>query len=257
VNRSSVRPSPLFLGLLGITVIGAVLCALPGADPDSGSLTLLTVGVVLFVVGGWVVSLCLHEFGHAIVAYRGGDHEVAGRGYLTLDPRRYTDPVLSIVLPLVFLIIGGLPLPGGAVLINHWALRSKPVESLVSLAGPLSNLVIGLVLNTAVLLAPMPVGLQWAFSYLAFLQVLTFFFNILPVPGFDGFGVLSPWLSREAQAVALRVRPWAPLVLFLLLFGVRQVSVVFLNIGYWLFALIGGNDQFSDIGSVLFRFWTR
>ena len=178
-------------------------------------------------------------------------------GYLTLDPRRYTDPVLSIVLPLVFLIIGGLPLPGGAVLINHWALRSKPVESLVSLAGPLSNLVIGLVLNTAVVLTPMPLGLKLAFSYLAFLQVLTFFFNILPVPGFDGFGVISPWLSREAQAVALKVRPWAPLVLFLLLFGVRQVSAVFLNIGYWLFGLIGGNDQLSDIGGALFRFWTR
>ena len=217
----------------------------------------LTAGVVLFVIGGWVVSLCLHEFGHALVAYRGGDHEVRQRGYLTLDPRRYTDPVLSIVLPLVFLIIGGLPLPGGAVLINHWALRSKPVESLVSLAGPLSNLVIGLVLNTAVVLTPMPLGLKLAFSYLAFLQVLTFFFNILPVPGFDGFGVISPWLSREAQAVALKVRPWAPLVLFLLLFGVRQVSAVFLNIGYWLFGLIGGNDQLSDIGGALFRFWTR
>ncbi|MFI9385229.1 site-2 protease family protein [Kutzneria sp. NPDC052558] len=257
MNRSSVRPSPLFLGLLGVTVIGAVLCALPAADPFGGSRALLTAGIVLFVIGGWVVSLCLHEFGHAIVAYRGGDHEVAHRGYLTLDPRRYTDPVLSIVLPLIFLIIGGLPLPGGAVLINHWALRSKPVESLVSLAGPLSNLVIGLVLNTAVLLAPLPTGLQLAFSYLAFLQVLTFFFNILPVPGFDGFGVISPWLSREAQAVALKVRPWAPLVLFLLLFGVRQVSAVFLNIGYWLFGLIGGNETLSDIGGALFRFWLR
>ncbi len=257
MNRSSVRPSPLFLGLLGITVIGAVLCALPAADPYSGSLTLLTVGVVLFIIGGWVVSLCLHEFGHALVAYRGGDHEVRQRGYLTLDPRLYTDPVLSIVLPLVFLIIGGLPLPGGAVLINHWALRSKPVESLVSLAGPLSNLVIGLVLSTVVTFVPLPLGLQLAFSYLAFLQVLTFFFNILPVPGFDGFGVISPWLSREAQAVALKVRPWAPLVLFLLLFGVRQVSVVFLNIGYWLFGLIGGNEQLSDIGGALFRFWSR
>ena len=252
-----MRPSPLFLGLLGITVIGAVLCALPAADPFDGSRPLLTAGIVLFVIGGWVVSLCLHEFGHAVVAYRGGDHEVRQRGYLTLDPRRYTDPVLSIVLPLVFLIIGGLPLPGGAVLINHWALRSKPVESLVSLAGPLFNLLIGLVLNTAVLLTPMPVGLQLAFSYLAFLQVLTFFFNILPVPGFDGFGVISPWLSREAQAVALRVRPWAPLVLFLLLFGIRQVSAVFLNIGYWLFSLIGGNDTLSDIGGSLFRFWLR
>jgi Zn-dependent protease len=252
-----VRPSPLFLGLLGITVIGAVLCALPAADPFGGSTALLTAGIVLFAIGGWVVSLCLHEFGHAFVAYRGGDHEVRVRGYLTLDPRRYTDPVMSIVLPLVYLIIGGLPLPGGAVLINHWALRSKPVESLVSFAGPLLNLLIGLVLNTAVLLAPMPVGLQLAFSYLAFLQVLTFFFNILPVPGFDGFGVIAPWLSREAQAVAVRVRPWAPLVLFALLIGVPQVSAVFLGIGRWLFALVGGDIDLAGAGDAFFRFWLR
>jgi Zn-dependent protease len=252
-----VRPSPLFLGLLGVTVIGAVLCALSTGDPFLGNDWTLTAGIVLFVVGGWVVSLCLHEFGHAIVAYRGGDHEVAGRGYLTLDPRRYTDPVLSIVLPLVFLIIGGLPLPGGAVLINHWALRSKPVESLVSLAGPLFNLVIGLVLNVVVLLAPLPGGLQLAFAYLAFLQVLTFLFNILPVPGFDGFGVLAPWLSREAQAVALKVRPWAPLVLFALLFAVPAVSSVFFTIGRGLFGVLGGDISLAGLGDYNFRFWTR
>lgn len=252
-----MRPSPLFLGLLGVTVIGAVLCALPAADPLDGSRALLTAGVVLFVIGGWVVSLCLHEFGHAFVAYRGGDHEVRMRGYLTLDPRHYTDPVMSIVLPLVYLIIGGLPLPGGAVLINHWALRSKPVESLVSFAGPLLNLVIGLVLNAAVLVAPLPDGLALAFSYLAFLQVFTFLFNILPVPGFDGFGVIAPWLSREAQAVAVRVRPWAPLVLFALLIGVRQVSTVFFTIGRGLFGLVGGNILLAGLGDSFFRFWLR
>ena len=53
--------------------------------------SLLTAGVVLLVLGGWAVSLCLHEFGHAAVAYRGGDRSVRGKGYLTLDIRRYTD----------------------------------------------------------------------------------------------------------------------------------------------------------------------
>ncbi|MEV6607496.1 MULTISPECIES: site-2 protease family protein [unclassified Kutzneria] len=257
MNRSSVRPSPLFLGLLGMTVIGAVLCALPTATQVYSNSWLLTVGVVLFVIGGWVVSLCLHEFGHAIVAFRGGDHEVAARGYLTLDPRRYTDPVMSILLPLIYLIIGGIPLPGGAVLINHWALRSKPVESLVSFAGPLFNLLIGLVLNVVVLAAPLPAGLQIAFSYLAFLQVFTFFFNILPVPGFDGFGVIAPWLSREAQAVAVRVRPWAPLVLFALIIAVRPVSAVFFTIGRALFGLVGGDMDLASLGDYFFRFWSR
>ena len=60
-----------------------------------------------------------------------------GTGYLTLDIRRYTDVGLSFVLPVVFLLLGGIPLPGGAVLDQP---RGDPVprgaRSLVSLAGP-------------------------------------------------------------------------------------------------------------------------
>src|SRR2546422_1228672 len=146
-----VRPSPIFLAILAVAIGGGVLAALG----DDG-LTLIkpssavTAGTVLLVLGGWGVSLCLHEFGHALVAFRGGDREVYFKGYLTLDPRRYTDPVLSIVLPLILLAIGGIPLPGGAVWINHHALKSKRVESMVSLAGPLSNLAVGILLILAV-----------------------------------------------------------------------------------------------------------
>src|SRR4051812_39375466 len=131
-----VRPSPVFLGILALAIAGGVMASL-GDDPEGG---LVRGGTFLLVMAGWGGTLCLHEFGHAIVAYRGGDREVYFKGYLTLDPRRYTDPVLSLVVPLVFLVIGGIPLPGGAVWINHYALKSKRVESLVSLAGPLSNL---------------------------------------------------------------------------------------------------------------------
>lgn len=257
MNRSSVRPSPLFLGLLGVAVIGAVLCSLPAANEQGGSTVLLTTGVVLFVLGGWVVSLCLHEFGHAFVAFRGGDHDVANRGYLSLDPRLYTDPVLTLILPLVYLIIGGLPLPGGAVLINHWALRSKPIQSMVSLAGPLFNLVIGVLLIVVNNTLPVPAGLYVAFGYLGFLQVLTFLFNILPIPGFDGFGVIAPWLSREAQAMAAKVRPWATLAVFLLVFGLPQAAAAVWNAGTAVYELFGGNYFAAQVGNQLFQFWRR
>ena len=67
----------------------------------------------LFVFGGWMISLCLHEFGHAIVAYFGGDTSVKDKGYLTLNPLNYTDPGLSLLLPMIFLVMGGIALPGG------------------------------------------------------------------------------------------------------------------------------------------------
>ena len=77
------RVSPLFLALLGATVLGGVLATVD--QPFAR-----TTGIVLIVIGGWAASLCLHEFGHAITAYRGGDLSIPGKGYLTLDPVSYT-----------------------------------------------------------------------------------------------------------------------------------------------------------------------
>ena len=94
--------SSFFLLLVGATAVGAVLAAV-GAGP------VLVAGVVLVVLGGWAVSLCLHEFAHALVAHRSGDWSVQARGYLTLDIRRYTNVALTFVLPVLSgLIMAGL-----------------------------------------------------------------------------------------------------------------------------------------------------
>src|SRR6185436_1340758 len=63
------------------------------------------VSVFVFVMSAWLVSLTLHEFAHAFAAHRGGDDSVAGKGYLNLDLRRYGHPVLTFVLPLIFLLV--------------------------------------------------------------------------------------------------------------------------------------------------------
>ena len=59
------------------------------------------------VIIGWVMSVTLHEFAHGIVGYWGGDYTVRERGGLTLNPLQYVDPVMSLLLPMVFLLIGG------------------------------------------------------------------------------------------------------------------------------------------------------
>ena len=217
----------------------------------------VTAGVVLLVLGGWVVSLCLHEFGHALVAFRGGDREVYFKGYLTLDPRRYTDPVLSLLMPVIFLAIGGIPLPGGAVWINHHALRSRAVESSVSLAGPLSNLAIAVLLSVSVNVFEPALPLASALSFLAVLQLGAFILNMLPVPGLDGWGALEPFLSREARLFGAKARPWAPLFLFAALIGIPGVGQALWDVVYGLFDLIGGNNLFARFGEGEFFFWQR
>ena len=240
--------SPIFLLLIAITVGGGVLCAV-----NDGPMA--TLGVMLVVLGGWAVSLCLHEFGHAFVAYRSGDWTVREKGYLTLDIRRYTDLGLSFVLPVVFLLLGGIPLPGGAVWIDHGAIRSRGLRTLVSLAGPLTNLVVGAACTLAVALLPLPVGLAIGLSCLALIQVLAFVLNILPVPGLDGFGALEPYLSAPARQLADRVRPWAPIVLFLVLIGLPGASQLFFDVGGAIFATVGGNLPLAATGYNELFFW--
>ncbi|NKE63052.1 site-2 protease family protein [Lentzea sp. PSKA42] len=248
MKRSAVRPSPLFLGLLAATVAGGALTLLEGD-------VAIIAGTILFVLAGWAVTLCLHEFGHAAVAYKGGDFSVRDKGYLTLDIRHYTDPVLSIVLPLVLLAFGGIPLPGGAVWINHHALRSKKIESLVSLAGPVTNLVIGVLLALVVTLFSPPAALAAAISYLALLQVIAFVLNILPIPGLDGWGVLEPFMSYQAQQFGAKARPWAPLVLFAVLIGFSEVNLLFFQAASSVFEAIGGDTSSAGSGVVAFMFW--
>jgi Zn-dependent protease len=115
----------------------------------------------LVVLVGWVFFLCLHEFSHALVAYMGGDITVREKGYLTFNPLKYTHPIYSLLLPILFLVMGGIGLPGGAVYIETWRLRSKWWESAVSMAGPLSNLLLAAVLAGILQFAPIGAGGAW------------------------------------------------------------------------------------------------
>src|SRR5512139_1394064 len=152
------------------------------------------------VLIGWIFSLCLHEFSHALVAYNGGDYTVKEKGYLSFNPLKYTHPIYSIVLPLVFLVLGGIGLPGGAVYIETWRLRSKRWESAVSLAGPVANLIVAVLLAIILSIAPSTSNGIWpGLAFLALMQISAVVLNLIPVPPFDGYHALAPFLNRDMR----------------------------------------------------------
>ena len=217
-RRSLTRPGWVF------GVLCALFAALCVAATQVSALEILqgmTSKAIPFgvVVVGWVVSLCIHEYAHAVAAYRLGDRSVAEKGYLKLDPRRYADPLMSLVFPIVFLLAGGIGLPGGAVWIEHGRL-TKRARSVVSLAGPASNVLFGavilLILGTGVVdEAPTLAG---ALAVLALIEFATAVLNLLPVTGLDGFGAIEPWLPAEVRArLTPTVRMFAMIILLVLL----------------------------------------
>lgn len=241
------RPLPSFDGALRISPVFAIpfgAMLIGGAGLWIGAPSALIVPLsLLFVVGGWVTSLCIHEFGHAFIAYLGGDRSVAAAGYLSLNPLKYTHPVLSIALPIVFLLIGGIGLPGGAVYLNEPAIRSDSWRSFASAAGPLGNLLFAILIGWPFLVfqGQPPFGdvhLWAAVAFLVFLQITAVVLNLIPIPPFDGFGILAPWLSIELRVMANRLGMLPLLVLFLLLFYGGPFSASFWSLIYGLSGLI-------------------
>jgi Zn-dependent protease len=217
------------------------------------------VNVILFVVSGWLVSLCLHEYAHALTAYRSGDLTVADRGYLTLNPLRYTSPVLSIILPLFYLFIGGIGLPGGAVWIDHAHIRGRWKDSLISLAGPLLNVAFTIVavLPFALVTDTFSHHTFWAaLAFLGFLQLTASVLNLAPVPGVDGGNALRPWLPFEWKRGFDLIAPYGMLVFILLLFN-PAIGGLFFTFVFFVGDLIGLPTDLLIDGRDLFMFWRR
>ncbi|MFD4180540.1 site-2 protease family protein [Rhodococcus sp. NPDC058514] len=250
-RRVAVRPSPVFFGVLALAVLGGALSW--NAAPRS---TLAHFGVFLLVIAGWVVTVCLHEFGHAYTAWRHGDDEVEARGYLTLNPLKYSHPLLSIGLPVLFIALGGIGLPGGAVYLRTAGLPAR-VQRQISLAGPAVNAAAAVVL--LVVIRVFGSGSEhrvfwYGLSFLAFLQVMATILNLLPVPGLDGYGVLEPSLSPQTRRALDQYKGLGILFLVALLF-VPFINRAFFDAIYWLFGLSGVPEIWAQYGNYLMRFW--
>ena len=218
-----------------------------------------TLGTVGFVVVGWVFSLCLHEFGHAVTAVVGGDTSPGTIRYLSFNPLHYVHPLMSIIMPIIFLIIGGIPLPGGAVYLRRDLIRSRFWQSAVSLAGPTGNLLflLGLALVWRTGLIDGRPDLADALAALAFFQVGAIVLNLLPIPPLDGFGVITPWLPREIAQLALQVSLYAFILLFVLLWYVPQASAAFFQAVFAIMMAVGFDPLAAGIGISNLFFWNR
>jgi Zn-dependent protease len=253
-RRGVVRPSPLFLAFVAAAALGGLLAwTQNGAGSRLGDL-----GVFLLVLAGWVVSVCFHEFAHAYTAYRAGDRSVEAAGYLTLNPFKYAHPLLSIVIPLVFIVQGGIGLPGGAVYLHRHAFRKKWMQSVAAAVGPLTNAVFAVVL---LLLAKSHTDgsharFWWGLAFLGFLQVTAALLNLLPVPGLDGYAIIEPYLDPVTVQGAEKIKPWGMIGVIVLL-QFQAVRTAFFNIVYDVYDWSGADRLMVSFGQEFFKWWVK
>lgn len=204
----------------------------------------------VIVFFGWIFSLCLHEFSHALVAYYGGDYTVREKGYLTFNPLKYTHPFLSIILPLMILLMGGIGLPGGAVYIETWRIRNRYWLSGMSLAGPAANGIFAIFLAILLQVLPASTSNIWpGLSFLIVLQIWAILFNLIPLPGLDGYGVIGPFLSPPVQMQMERMRAYAIWIMIIALWYIPFVGSFFWGIVFVISSLLGTDWNLAMQGS--------
>lgn len=164
-----------------------------------------------------LIGLPVHEFSHALAAYRLGDGTARLFGRLTLNPIAHFDPVGGILLAVTFL---GSAAAGSAfgfgwakpTPINPMNLRyGRRGEAIVAAAGPLSNLVLAaaaaiplryLIANPGL---ATQVGLLYdVLNLFVLINLVLMLFNLIPIPPLDGSKVLFAFLDRRTE---YQVRP--------------------------------------------------
>jgi Zn-dependent protease len=156
-------------------------------------------------------SVILHEIAHGFVAERLGDPTARLMGRLTLNPRSHIDPFMSIALPLI-LVLSGSPIVFGAakpVPVDPFNLKEGRKDlALVSLAGPLTNILLAIFASFVIKLLALPFVqfslpqiatalLQYIFDTILTLNLYLAIFNLLPIPPLDGSKILALFLPEE------------------------------------------------------------
>jgi len=171
-----------------------------------------------------VVAFTIHELAHALVATSFGDETPRMNGRLSLNPLVHLDPMGSLLL-----LVAGFgwakPVPVNPYVLNR---RSPSAMMWVSLAGPLSNLLMAIVaaipfrlglVSTAGAFGPSPTffpSLSMILSEFILINLLLMLFNLIPLAPLDGEKVLDYFLPPNLARIMDDIRPYGPVILIVL-----------------------------------------
>jgi len=188
--------------------------------------------ISLFVV---LFAITVHEASHGWAALKMGDPTAFHMGRISLNPIHHIDPIGTILLPLILIIMGAPPFGWAKpVPVNPLNLRNPRRDNLlISAAGPLSNFIVAfiafLIIKIFIALDPsLLYGRIGSFSnllspiitilyYTVLINVILAIFNLIPIPPLDGSGVLMGLISEEAAEKYEQIRPYGFLILLVLI----------------------------------------
>jgi len=182
-------------------------------------------------------AVILHEVAHGWVADKLGDDTARWMGRLTLNPIKHIDPIGTILIPIVLLVMQSPFLFGYAkpVPVNFRKLSSPKRDMIwVALAGPLTNLTLAILSAVVLMIAVhMPESMLWAAKPLALMaqasiliNMVLMVFNLIPLPPLDGGRVAVGLLPGNLSYQLSRLEPYGfMIVVVLLMMGWLQTLI--------------------------------
>ncbi len=188
-----------------------------------------------------ILSAIIHEYSHGWVAEQLGDPTARLAGRLTLNPIAHIDPIGTILVPLILVMLPGGFIFGWAkpVPFNPLNLRDKRWgPALVALAGPASNLLIALSLAVVIRLLG-PGSFASFLALIVYINILLAVFNLVPIPPLDGSKVLYALLPNTPSwwRFKLQLEQYGMILVIMFIFiGWQLITPII----YWLFRLLVG-----------------
>lgn len=175
----------------------------------------------LFLIIILLFSVIIHEVAHGTMANNLGDPTAKYEGRLTLNPLKHLDPVGSVLLPLMLVIIRSPFLIGWAkpVPVNPYNLRNpKKDMAKIAIAGPAVNFLVAFFFALLIQFFVIPERFLIIFTFIIFINILLAVFNLLPVPPLDGSKILFSFLPNRLEYIQTWMEQRSLFLFFIFLF---------------------------------------